>query len=150
MENNMKWRTMSIGILLIVTVVVINPYGTAFAQSDITPDESAAAAKEKADEAAINAKVAASSPSAADQAAAADIINSGVTSSTTDSSSILDLQSSSNSGPNFTQICNTIHIALYHSCSELVNPMEVSPVGQDTVKCNLTGATGFSNRYNTN
>ncbi len=40
----------------------------------------------------------------------------------------------------FRLICNTLQIALYHSCSELVNPDgSLTPLGQDTVKCTLSG-----------
>jgi hypothetical protein len=40
-------------------------------------------------------------------------------------------------------ICNTLQIAFYHSCSELVNPDgRVTPLGSDTVKCTLTDAIG--------
>jgi hypothetical protein len=47
---------------------------------------------------------------------------------------------SNGQGTDFRPICNTLQIALYHSCSELVNPDgSLTPVGQDTVKCTLSG-----------
>ena len=53
-----------------------------------------------------------------------------------------DVPSGSNGqGPDFRPICNTLQIALYHSCGELVTPDgSLTPLGQDTVKCPLTGA----------
>jgi|SRR3954452_10767264 hypothetical protein len=48
---------------------------------------------------------------------------------------------SNGQGTDFRPICNTLQIALYHSCSELVNPDgSLTSVGQVTVKCTLSGA----------
>jgi hypothetical protein len=48
---------------------------------------------------------------------------------------------SNGQGTDFRPICNTLQIALYHSCSELVNPDgSLISVGQETVKCTLSGA----------
>jgi hypothetical protein len=41
----------------------------------------------------------------------------------------------------FGPICNTLQIAFYHSCNELVNPDgSLTSLGSDTVKCTLSGA----------
>ena len=48
---------------------------------------------------------------------------------------------SNGQGLDFGPICNTLQIAFYHSCSELVNPDgSLTSLGSDTVKCTLSGA----------